>query len=207
MLKKCYKENVIEAGVDEVGRGCLAGIVVAAAVILPTNVEIPNLKDSKQLSPAMRKELSTYIIHQAIAYAIGVASVEEIDRLNILQATYLAMHRAIEQLKPLPMHLLVDGNQFKPYPGITHTCIVKGDAQYQSIAAASVLAKNYRDAYMHELSKLYPEYQWDKNVGYPTPQHIQAISKYGYTVHHRKSFVVKALQPKLFSPSEKDTLL
>ncbi|MCS7075682.1 MAG: ribonuclease HII [Bacteroidia bacterium] len=198
MLAKYLYQDKIEAGIDEVGRGSLAGIVVAAAVILSPCVQIPQLNDSKQISAALREKLNEEIIKNAVSYGIGVASVQEIDQLNILQATYLAMHRAIEQLNPIPMHLLIDGNRFKPYPGIPHTCIIKGDTKYQSIAAASILAKNYRDKYMRELSKIHPQYQWDKNMGYATMQHIQAIQQYGYTSHHRKTFIIKALQPTLF---------
>lgn len=198
MLQRCYQTLYTEAGIDEAGRGCLAGIVVAAAVILPKDTDIPNLNDSKQLSASERIILKEKIIQQAIAYSIGTASVEEIDTLNILQATYLAMHRAIEQLNPVPELLVIDGNRFKPYPSISHVCIVKGDGLYQNIAAASILAKTYRDEYMQELAQQYPQYHWESNAGYPTPQHIQAIKEYGYTPHHRKTFVVKTLQPTLF---------
>lgn len=198
MLQRYYHPTYIEAGVDEVGRGCLAGIVVAASVILPKDADIPSLNDSKQLSASERMELKEKILSLAVSCSIGVASVEEIDKLNILQATYLAMHRAVEQLNPVPELLLIDGNRFKTYTDIPHVCIVKGDAIYQNIAAASILAKQYRDEYMQVLSQKYPQYHWESNVGYPTPQHIQAIKKYGYTPHHRKTFVVKTLQPTLF---------
>lgn len=198
MLKKYHDLLCLEAGVDEVGRGCVAGIVVAAAVILPKNAYIPSINDSKQLSPSARKILKEKIISLALSYGIGTASVQEIDTLNILQATYLAMHRAIEQLNPIPELLLIDGNRFNGYSNIPHVCIVKGDAKYQSIAAASILAKEYRDEYMLDLSQKYPEYQWNTNVGYPTAKHIQAIKQYGYTPHHRKSFIIKELQPTLF---------
>jgi len=198
MLHKYYALTGIEAGVDEAGRGCLAGIVVASAVILPKDVNIPTLNDSKQLSALDRSELKEKIMEQAVSFAIGIASVEEIEKLNILQATYLAMHRAIEALNPVPELLLIDGNRFKPYANIPNLCIVKGDATYQSIAAASILAKQYRDEYMQSLAQMYPEYHWDKNMGYPTAQHIEAIKQYGYTPHHRKTFVVKELIPTLF---------
>jgi ribonuclease HII len=188
----------VEAGVDEVGRGCLAGIVVAASVILSKDTDIPDLNDSKQLSVSERAVLKEKIMEQAVSYAIGTASVEEIDKVNILQATYMAMHRAIEQLNPVPELLLIDGNRFKKYADIPHVCIIKGDATYQNIAAASILAKVYRDEYMQKLAQQYPQYHWGSNVGYPTPQHIEAIRKYGYSPHHRKTFVVKTLQPTLF---------
>ncbi len=198
MLQKCYQTICTESGVDEVGRGCLAGIVVAAAVILPKDTDIPGLNDSKQLSVSERISLKEKIIKQAVSYGIGTASVEEIDRFNILQATYMAMHRAIEQLNPVPELLVIDGNRFRKHANIPHVCIVKGDAIYENIAAASILAKVYRDEYMQKLAQQYPQYHWESNMGYPTAQHIQAIKKYGYTPHHRKTFVVKSLQATLF---------
>lgn len=188
MLKPHYAEKLIEAGCDEVGRGCLAGPVVAAAVILPKGYFHPLLNDSKQLSQAQRLLLSSTIKQVALAWAIGEASNEEIDQINILNASYLAMHRAIALLKEPPELLLIDGNRFKPYKGIPHVCIVRGDTQFSAIAAASVLAKTHRDAYMRTLSAQFPGYYWEKNVGYPTPAHRQAIQQLGITPYHRKTF-------------------
>ena len=188
MLKPHYAEKLIEAGCDEVGRGCLAGPVVAAAVILPKGYFHPLLNDSKQLSQAQRLLLSSTIKQVALAWAIGEASNEEIDQINILNASYLAMHRAIALLKEPPELLLIDGNRFKPYKGIPHVCIVRGDTQFSAIAAASVLAKTHRDANMRTLSAQFPGYYWEKNVGYPTPAHRQAIQQLGITPYHRKTF-------------------
>jgi len=188
MLKPHYAENLIEAGCDEVGRGCLAGPVVAAAVILPKGYTHPLLNDSKQLSPAQRLLLSALIKQEALAWAIGEASHEEIDKLNILHASFLAMHRAIALLRQPPELLLIDGNRFKPYEGIPHQCIIRGDAQFSAIAAASILAKTYRDAYMHTLAAQFPGYHWETNVGYPTPAHRRAIQQLGITPYHRKTF-------------------
>ena len=188
MLKPHYAEKLIEAGCDEVGRGCLAGPVVAAAVILPKGYFHPLLNDSKQLSQAQRLLLSSTIKQVALAWAIGEASNEEIGQINILNASYLAMHRAIALLKQPPELLLIDGNRFRPYKDIPHACIVRGDAQFSAIAAASVLAKTYRDAYMRTLSAQFPGYYWEKNVGYPTPAHRQAIQQLGITPYHRKTF-------------------
>ena len=188
MLKSYYAEKLIEAGCDEVGRGCLAGPVVAAAVILPKDYFHPLLNDSKQLSSSQRLWLSAIIQEEAVDWAIGEASPEEIDAHNILQASYLAMHRAIALLKQPPELLLIDGNRFKPYQSIPHTCIVRGDAQFSTIAAASILAKTHRDAYMRTLATQYPGYHWEKNVGYPTPAHRRAIQQLGITPHHRKTF-------------------
>ncbi|MEM7383206.1 MAG: ribonuclease HII [Bacteroidota bacterium] len=192
MLKPHYTTQRVEAGCDEVGRGCLAGPVVAAAVILPRDYHHPLLKDSKQIAPAQRLLLSTIIREVALAWAIGQASPAEIDRLNILHASHLAMHRAITLLKHAPELLLIDGNRFRSYKGIPHVCIVQGDAQFSAIAAASVLAKTHRDAYMHTLAAQYPGYHWDKNVGYPTPAHRHAIQQLGITLHHRKTFRLAA---------------
>lgn len=188
MLKPHYTAQLVEAGCDEVGRGCLAGPVVAAAVILPRDYYHPLLKDSKQLNPAQRLLLTTIIQEAALAWAIGQASPSEIDKLNILQASYLAMHRAIALLKQSPQLLLIDGNSFKPYKDIPHVCIIRGDAQCSAIAAAAILAKTHRDAYMHTLATQYPGYHWEKNVGYPTPAHRQAMQQLGITPHHRKTF-------------------
>lgn len=188
MLRSYYNANVLEAGLDEVGRGCLAGPVVAAAVILPTDYSHPILNDSKQLSRSQRETLRIAIERDALAWAIAEVSPEDIDRINILKASFLAMHRAVDALTLRPEHLLVDGNRFVPYPMIPHTCLVKGDAHFLSIAAASVLAKTYRDDLMEKLGTEFPAYGWAKNVGYPTPIHREAIRQFGPTRHHRMSF-------------------
>ncbi|WP_028663550.1 ribonuclease HII [Runella zeae] len=188
MLKPFYNDTLIEAGLDEVGRGCLAGPVVAAAVILPKDFEHELLNDSKQLSKAQRNILRQEIIDAALDWAIAEVSNQEIDQINILKASFLAMHRAIDQLTYRPEHLLVDGNRFTPYPFIPHTCIVKGDTLFMSIAAASILAKTHRDDLMEQLSLEYPHYQWAQNVGYPTPAHRRAIQEHGSCCHHRLSF-------------------
>ncbi|MCY7351512.1 MAG: ribonuclease HII [Cytophagaceae bacterium] len=188
MLKSHYHPTGLEAGLDEVGRGCLAGPVVAAAVILPKNYTHPLLNDSKQLTRSLRERLRGEIEREALSYAVAEASNEEIDRINILNASFLAMHRAVDRLSFRPEHLLVDGNRFTPYPLIPHTCIVKGDAQYLSIAAASILAKTHRDALMELLAGQFPEYGWAQNVGYPTPHHRQALRQHGLTPYHRRSF-------------------
>jgi ribonuclease HII len=192
MLKSYYTKNIIEAGLDEVGRGCLAGPVVASAVILPPDYRHPLLTDSKQLTRAQRDLLRNEIIKDALAWAVAEASPVEIDEINILKASFLAMHRAVNELAVTPEHLLVDGNRFVPYPLIPHTCIIKGDSLYLSIAAASVLAKTYRDDLMAELSGRFPEYGWEQNVGYPTPYHRRAIEQHGPTVHHRQSFRLRS---------------
>ncbi|MHB9148108.1 MAG: ribonuclease HII [Candidatus Amoebophilus sp.] len=188
MLKPYYTEDLLEAGCDEVGRGCLAGPVVAAAVILPKNYYHPLLNDSKKLSTAKRILLDSVIKEVAIAWAIGEATHEEIDQINIFNASCLAMHRAISQLEQLPQLLLIDGKYFNPYPNTPHQCIIDGDAQFNAIAAASIIAKTYRDAYMHQLSLQYPDYGWKKNVGYPTVTHRKAIQELGLTPYHRKSY-------------------
>jgi len=188
MLKSFYNADAIEAGLDEVGRGCLAGPVVAAAVILPKDYEHPILNDSKQLTRGQRETLREAIRRDALAWAVAEVSHEDIDRINILKASFLAMHRAVDALTVRPEHLLVDGNRFVPYPMIPHTCIIKGDAHYLSIAAASVLAKTYRDELMEQLGLEFPAYGWAQNVGYPTPVHREAIRKYGPTKYHRMSF-------------------
>lgn len=181
----------MECGLDEAGRGCLAGPVVAAAVILPKDHGISVLNDSKQLSPLDRISIAKQIKKQAVSWSISWCDAAEIDKVNILNASILAMHKSVEGLKIKPQHLLVDGNRFKPYLSIPHTCIVKGDATYQSIAAASILAKTFRDQLMEELSSKFPEYGWDKNMGYPTIAHRKAIFKYGFSTFHRKSFKVR----------------
>jgi ribonuclease HII len=190
MLLSCLELNRIEAGCDEAGRGCLAGPVFAAAVILPPGFLSEELNDSKQLSEKKRYALRPLIEREAVAWAVGIVSAEEIDKINILNASILAMHRAVEQLTVRPEHLLIDGNRFKPYPGVPHTTIIKGDGKYLSIAAASVLAKTYRDDYMQTLAQEYPAYLWNENKGYPTKAHRQALLQHGITPHHRKSFTL-----------------
>ena len=180
--------KIVEAGCDEAGRGCLAGPVVAAAVILPKDFRHPFLTDSKQLSEKKRNELRTVIEREAVAYAIGAAYPIEIDEINILNASFLAMHRAIAGLKKTPDCLMIDGNRFQPYPNIPHSCIVKGDSKFLHIAAASVLAKTYRDEYMEELHSTFPCYKWNKNKGYPTKEHRLGIKTFGDCEHHRQSF-------------------
>jgi ribonuclease HII len=188
MLKGHYYEGKIEAGCDEAGRGCLAGSVYAAAVILPENYQNDLLNDSKQLTEKRRYELREIIERDAVAWAVGIVTPEEIDKINILNASILAMHRALDQLKVRPEAVIVDGNRFKKYKDIPHTTIVKGDGKYLSIAAASILAKTYRDDYMNELAKEYPQYDWLSNKGYPTKKHREAIRQYGITPYHRKSY-------------------
>lgn len=193
MLKNFYKPELIEAGCDEVGRGCLAGPVFAAAVILPHDFKHDLINDSKQLKVSQRDMLYDIILDKALAYAIQSVSVEEIDIINILKAAHKAMHLAIAELKdPVPEHLLIDGNSFPPYMGIPHTCIIKGDGQYLSIAAASIIAKVERDRYMEALHHQYPQYNWKKNKGYGTLEHRRAIEQFGLTEHHRKTFKLKS---------------
>ncbi len=187
-LKSCFKQSIYEAGCDEAGRGCLAGPVFAAAVILPDNFFNPLLNDSKQLSEKQRNELRILIEEEAIDWALGIVTNTEIDEINILNASYLAMHRALDALKVTPQHIIIDGNRFNAYKNIPHQCIVKGDGKYFSIAAASVLAKTYRDEYMQKLDKQYPQYLWCQNKGYPTKTHRQAIKQHGTTPHHRMTF-------------------
>lgn len=188
MLKEYYKEGVTEAGCDEAGRGCLAGSVYAAAVIFPAGYTNEELNDSKQLTDRRRKRLREIIERDTLAWAVGIVTPEEIDRINILNASILAMHRALDMLKVRPESIIVDGNRFKPYHDIEHTCVVKGDAKYLSIAAASILAKTYRDDYMDSLAKEYPQYDWTNNKGYPTKKHREALRLYGITPYHRKSY-------------------
>ena len=188
MLASHYYEGKIEAGCDEAGRGCLAGSVYAAAVILPENYQNDLLNDSKQLTEKRRYELREIIERDAVAWAVGIVTPEEIDKINILNASILAMHRALDQLKVRPEAVIIDGNRFKKYKDLPHTTIVKGDAKYLSIAAASILAKTYRDDYMNELAKEYPQYDWLSNKGYPTKKHREAIRQYGITPYHRKSY-------------------
>ncbi len=198
MLLPYMNGGVVEAGCDEAGRGCLAGAVYAAAVILPPDFRNELLNDSKKLSEKQRYALRPLIEEAALAWAVGVVTPEEIDRINILNASFLAMHRAIEQLTVTPQHLLIDGNRFKPYPGITHTCVVKGDGKYEAIAAASILAKTYRDDYMNELHEKYPLYDWKSNKGYPTKAHRAAIAQYGPSPYHRLSFQLLERQLSIF---------
>ncbi|RUT73357.1 ribonuclease HII [Ancylomarina longa] len=188
LLESYLQADRIEAGCDEAGRGCLAGSVFAAAVILPPDFTNEILNDSKKLSEKNRYALREVIEKEALSWAVGIVTAAEIDQINILNASFLAMHRAIQQLKITPQHLLIDGNRFKAYPTIDHTCIIKGDGKMASIAAASVLAKTYRDDYMLKLHQKYPNYGWDTNKGYPTKKHRMAIRKYGITDLHRKTF-------------------
>ena len=212
MLESCYYKDLIEAGCDEAGRGCLAGSVYAAAVILPKDYQNEMLNDSKQLSEKKRYLLREQIERDAVAWAVGIVTPEEIDQINILNASILAMHRALDQLSVRPEAIIVDGNRFKPYhpqpstlnpqpstfnpqpstlnpqPSLPHTCIIKGDGKYLSIAAASILAKTYRDDYMNRLAEEYPQYDWLSNKGYPTKKHRAAIREFGLTPYHRKSF-------------------
>ncbi len=207
MLKSHFYEGLIEAGCDEAGRGCLAGSVYAAAVILPPDYHNEQLNDSKQLTDRQRKQLRSIIERDALAWAVGIVTPAEIDKINILRASFLAMHRALDQLKVRPEALIIDGNRFTPYhpsladgndisrtsnqtqeKALPHTCIVKGDAKYLSIAAASILAKTYRDDYMDALAEEYPQYDWQHNKGYPTRKHREAIKQYGTTPYHRLSY-------------------
>jgi len=188
MLASHYYTGKVEAGCDEAGRGCLAGSVYAAAVIFPENYQNDELNDSKQLTDKRRKQLREIIQRDAVAWAVGIVTPEEIDRINILNASILAMHRALDQLTVRPEAIIVDGNRFKPYQQLPYSTIVKGDGKYLSIAAASILAKTYRDDYMDELAKEYPQYDWLSNKGYPTKKHREAIRQYGITPYHRKTF-------------------
>ena len=188
MLLNHYYEGKIEAGCDEAGRGCLAGSVYAAAVILPEDYQNDLLNDSKQLTEKRRYELREIILRDAVAWAVGIVTPEEIDKINILNASILAMHRALDQLTVRPEAIIVDGNRFKPYQKLPHTTIVKGTGNYLSIAAASILAKTYRDDYMNELAKEFPQYDWLSNKGYPTKKHREAIRRFGITPYHRKSY-------------------
>ena len=188
MLKNNYYKGKIEAGCDEAGRGCLAGSVYAAAVILPEDYQNELLNDSKQLTEKRRYQLREMIERDAIAWAVGIVTPEEIDKINILNASILAMHRALDQLKVRPEAIIVDGNRFKSYQKLPHTTIVKGDGKYLSIAAASILAKTYRDDYMNKLAEEYPQYDWLSNKGYPTKKHREAIKQFGITPYHRKSY-------------------
>ncbi len=200
MLLPYKTAGCVEAGCDEAGRGCLAGAVYAAAVILPSDFRNEVLNDSKQLTEKQRYDLRPIIEKEAVAWAVGIVSPEEIDRINILKASFLAMHRAIDALAVRPEALLIDGNRFTPYAGIPHSCEVKGDGRFLSIAAASVLAKTYRDDYMLRLHEEYPQYGWNENKGYPTRAHRDAIRQYGATPYHRQTFRLldDSLQLSLF---------
>ncbi|MBP6977770.1 MAG: ribonuclease HII [Bacteroidales bacterium] len=191
MLISHYTDDLLEAGCDEAGRGCLAGPVYAAAVILPKTFHDEKLNDSKKLSVTLRLRLREEILNKAVAWSVAWATPQEIDQLNILQASFLAMHRAVQSLVPKPEFLLIDGNRFKKYEDIPYVCMVKGDSKYMSIAAASVLAKVFRDEYMHQLHGTYPAYHWDCNKGYPTLSHIKAIRSMGLTPEHRLTFHCK----------------
>lgn len=195
MLKNHLNFSYIEAGTDEAGRGCLAGAVTAASVIFPKGYQNPDINDSKKLSHQQRCSLAEIIKKEALSFGVAFVSPETIDRLNILNASILAMHQSLSKLKPQPEFILVDGNRFKPYHEVQHLCVVKGDAKFLSIAAASILAKTYRDEYMEKLHEEFPQYNWAKNKGYPTEEHRAAIRKFGPTPYHRKSFTL--LPPQL----------
>ena len=197
MLKLNYSGVTLEAGTDEAGRGCLSGPVVAAAVILPDNFQHDFLNDSKQLSEKKRQLLRPYIEEHALAYGVSFVEHEEVDEINVLQASITGMHRSIEQLSPQPEFIIIDGNKFKPYKETPHQTIVKGDAKFMSIAAASVLAKTYRDEYMEKIHKEFPQYNWKKNKGYPTKEHRNAIREFGATPYHRMTFKLLPEQFKL----------
>jgi ribonuclease HII len=197
MLKLRYQKKLIEAGCDEAGRGCLAGPVFAASVILPLDFEHPDLNDSKQLSENKRDELRLFIEKHALSFAVASCSAAEIDEINILKASFLAMHRAIDLLTQRPELLLIDGNRFTTYQDISHHCIIKGDSKFQSIAAASILAKTYRDEYMLQIAEDFPAYRWERNKGYPTKAHRDAIAKHGSTPHHRMTFTLLPQQLKM----------
>lgn len=195
------QEGRIEAGCDEAGRGCLAGPVAAAAVILPADFHNDLLNDSKKLTERQREKLRPIIEREALAWCVVMVSADEIDKINILNASITGMHRAVDGLSIRPEHLLIDGNKFRPYPGIDHTTVVKGDGKYMSIAAASILAKTHRDEYMMRIAEQHPEYRWDKNKGYPTKDHREAILRHGICDHHRRTFG-PCLQPSLFDQEE-----
>ncbi|MGZ3837641.1 MAG: ribonuclease HII [Flavisolibacter sp.] len=204
MLQSCYQEDLLEAGCDEAGRGCLAGPVFAAAVILPRDFYHPLLNDSKLVPQEQRYELRQFIEQHALAFALGQQDHKQIDKLNILKASFKSMHMAIRQLEPVPQLLLIDGNRFTPYKKIPHQCIVQGDTIYASIAAASILAKTYRDEYMMELHAKCPQYNWAQNKGYATREHQQALDQFGPSRFHRQSFRLDYTQPLLSEISEAD---
>jgi ribonuclease HII len=197
MLAPFLNSAFIEAGLDEAGRGCYAGPVFAAAVILPNDFHHPLLNDSKQLNEKQRDLLRPVIERESIAYAVSSVDNEAIDNINILQASFIAMHQAIDKLKIIPEFLIIDGNRFKPYKNIQHQCIIKGDGKYASVAAASILAKTYRDEFMQQIHTAFPQYGWDKNKGYGTVFHRNAIEQYGLCAHHRKSFNIQPAQSLL----------
>lgn len=197
MLLNCYQIELIEAGCDEAGRGCLAGPVFAAAVILPNDFELEGLNDSKLLTHEERENLRPIIEKEALAWAVAAADHEEIDRINISNASFLAMHRAIEKLQTKPQYLVIDGNRFKAYPEIPHSCIIKGDGKYLNIAAASILAKTHRDEYMSALALEYPQYHWHSNKGYPTIHHRKTVIEIGFSPYHRKTFNISDPQLSL----------
>jgi ribonuclease HII len=197
-LAPYHAKGLLEAGCDEAGRGCLAGPVVAAAVILPPRVRLPGLDDSKKLCEAAREELRPLIEERAVAWAVAAVEPSEIDAINILNASFRAMHRAIDALRQRPEHLLIDGNRFIAYPGIAHSCHIQGDGRFRSIAAASILAKTHRDELMRALHEQHPGYAWAINKGYPTPDHRAAIARLGPTAHHRRSFRLLKEQLQLF---------
>ena len=194
MLKPFFQELIPEAGCDEAGRGCLAGPVFAAAVILPSNYKNTLLNDSKKITEKIRFQLREEIQQHAIAWAVAKIDPQEIDKINILNASIKAMHLALDQLKKKPAFIIIDGNRFKPYKKIPHSTIIKGDGKFCSIAAASILAKTYRDDFMLEQHKIFPQFNWEKNKGYPTKDHREAIEKFGRCIHHRMSFPVKSIQ-------------
>jgi ribonuclease HII len=198
MLAQYHNKNIQEAGCDEAGRGCLAGPVVAAAVILPKDYENILLNDSKKLSATAREKLRPEIEQVALAWAVAFVDNNEIDDINILNASFLAMHRAVDQLSQKPELLLIDGNRFNPYPDIDHECFIKGDGRYMSIAAASILAKTHRDEYMTNLDNKFPGYGWSRNMGYPTQEHRDGIRKLGVSAYHRKTFQLLPAQIELF---------
>lgn len=195
-----YTEHLLEAGCDEAGRGCLAGPVFAAAVIIGSNFRCSGLNDSKQLTTEQRNVMRKYIEENALAWAVASVDNQTIDKINILQASYLAMHEAVKKLEYKPELLLIDGNRFLPFPGIPHQCFVKGDAKFVSIAAASILAKTHRDEFMEQIHNELPQYGWNKNKAYPTAAHIKAIEKYGFSKYHRKSFNIKKLKSETGNP-------
>ena len=206
MLHNCYQRDVIECGTDEAGRGCLAGPVVAAAVILPLRFRNKLLNDSKKVTRDTRNILKKVIEKKALCYSVSFIDNDKVDEINILNASILAMHHCVNSLNIQPGHILVDGNRFKPYPNIPHLCVIKGDGKYLNIAAASILAKTYRDAYMESLHEEYPMYNWKQNKGYPTLEHREAIEKYGITRYHRKSFKLYPQQLELEFEACNDTL-
>jgi len=207
MLQPYYQDQLLEAGCDEAGRGCYAGPVFAAAVILPKDFYHPELNDSKQVAPEKRQELKYFIKDNAIAYAVAMVDNDEIDQINILRASFKAMHIALDKLRKRPSFLLIDGNRFTPYKKLKHQCIIHGDATYASIAAASILAKTHRDSYMRQLHREFPHYNWKQNKGYGTEEHRDAIEKHGLCKYHRRSFNISAHQGSLFDDDLPPTIV